>query len=96
MNPTAPVPPATLAERITAQLAVLQPQQLELSDDSGNHAGHAGWREGGSHFRVRIVSAQFAGHPRVERHRMVYAALGTLMQERIHAMAIDARTPDEL
>ena len=56
LNPSAPVPPATLAECITAQLAALQPQQLELFDESGNHLGHAGWREGGSHFRVRIVS----------------------------------------
>lgn len=86
----------TLHDNITASLAALEPRSLELLDESGNHLGHAGWHEGGSHFRLRIVSARFAGCSRLERHRMVYRALGALMQDRIHALAIDARTPDEL
>lgn len=72
----------------------LQPTELELVDDSAAHAGHAGAREG-SHFNVRIVSARFAGLPRISRHRLVYDALRPWMAEGIHALAIDARTPDE-
>jgi BolA protein len=73
----------------------LQPVELELVDDSAAHAGHAGAREG-SHFNVRIVSAKFAGMPRISRHRLVYDALRPWMNEGIHALAIDARTPDEV
>lgn len=72
----------------------LQPTELELVDDSAAHAGHAGAREG-SHFNVRVVSAKFAGMPRISRHRLVYDALRPWMAEGIHALAIDARTPDE-
>lgn len=68
---------------------------MELFDDSGRHVGHAGARDGGSHFRLGIVSLRFAGKSRLERHRMVYGALGELMHREIHALAIDARTPDE-
>ena len=72
----------------------LQPVELELVDDSASHAGHAGAREG-SHFNVRVVSEKFAGLPRISRHRLVYDALRPWMAEGIHALAIDARTPDE-
>lgn len=85
----------TLAERITASLASLAPEALDILDESGQHLGHAGYRPGGSHFQVDIVSAQFAGKSRIERHRMVYAALGNVMQD-VHALAINARAPDEL
>jgi len=68
--------------------------EFAIHDDSAQHAGHAGAREGG-HFRVRIVSPAFAGLSPVKRHRAVYAALGGLMQTDIHALGIDARTPDE-
>ncbi|MEW6689840.1 MAG: BolA family protein, partial [Pseudomonadota bacterium] len=65
-------------------------------DESAKHAGHAGARPGGNtHWRLRIVSAAFAGKPTVARHRMVYAALGGLMQDPIHALSIDARAPGE-
>lgn len=70
------------------------PLQLEVRDDSAAHAGHAGAREGG-HFSVRIASARFSGLPRVARHRLVYDALGSLAARRIHALAIDARAPEE-
>ena len=85
----------TLAENITASLASLSPTTLDITDESRQHLGHTGYRPGGSHFRVDIVSSRFAGKSRVERHRMVYAALGPVMQD-VHALAINARTPDEL
>jgi BolA protein len=81
----------TLAQALAASL---DPVELELVDDSAAHAGHAGAREG-SHFNLRIVSARFAGLPRISRHRLVYDALRPWMAEGIHALAIDARTPDE-
>lgn len=85
-----------LAESIRASLANLDPVSVELTDESDQHLGHAGWKEGGSHFRLTIVSARFAGMNRVARHRMVYDALGPLIHEHIHALAIRALTPDEL
>jgi BolA protein len=70
------------------------PERLDVIDDSDKHAGHAGAKDGRGHFRVRIVSRQFAGTKTLERHRMVYAALGSLMQTDIHALSVDARSPD--
>jgi BolA family transcriptional regulator, general stress-responsive regulator len=77
-----------------ALVAALAPTALEVQDDSHLHAGHAGAREG-RHFSVNIVSARFQGLSRVARHRLVYDALHSLMQRGIHALAIDARVPDE-
>jgi BolA protein len=86
----------SVAERIRERLASLQPQRLELVDESERHRGHAGWREGGgTHWRLTIVAPAFAGKPTVARHRMVYQALGDLMQHPIHALAITARAPEE-
>jgi BolA protein len=86
----------SVAERIRERLAALQPQALELVDESERHRGHAGWREGGgTHWRLTIVAPAFAGKPTVARHRMVYQALGDLMQHPIHALAITARAPEE-
>ena len=79
---------------VTALTAQLAPVELEVVDDSAAHAGHAGARDG-SHFNVRIVSGRFAGLPRISRHRLVYDALRPWMAGGIHALAIDARTPDE-
>jgi BolA family transcriptional regulator, general stress-responsive regulator len=74
----------------------LSPERLEIRDDSAQHVGHAGHRpEGETHFFVEVVSRQFAGQGRVARQRQVYAALGDLMQQRIHALSISALTPDE-
>jgi BolA protein len=84
-----------LAEQMRDRLAVLEPSDFDLSDESGQHLGHAGWRPGGSHFAVRIVSARFSGLSRVARHRLVYGALGDLMQERVHALAVTALAPGE-
>lgn len=74
--------------------AALQPVSIEVVDDSHLHVGHAGAREGG-HYTVRLVSQRFAGLSRVARHRLVYHALESLMRGGIHALAIDARAPDE-
>ena len=70
------------------------PDELDIIDDSHRHAGHAGAKDGRGHFRVRIVSPRFAGTKTLERHRMVYAALGSLMQTDIHALSVDANSPD--
>lgn len=76
------------------RLAVLAPTVIEIQDDSAAHAGHAGAREGG-HYRLRIVAAAFVGKGTVMRHRLVYDALGDLMRNGIHALSIQAETPDE-
>ncbi len=76
--------------------AAFQPRHLEVIDESPRHAGHAGAHpDGESHFRVIIVSEAFAGQPLVQRHRMVNEALAELLRERVHALAITARTPEE-
>ena len=75
--------------------AALAPQSLVVNDDSHKHAGHAGARGGQGHFSVDIVSDAFAGRLPLARHRLVYAALGEMMQADIHALSIRARTPDE-
>jgi len=77
------------------RLAVLRPVTLELRDESGQHAGHAGARaSGGSHWQLTIVSDAFRGKNAVARHRMVYEALGDLMKHDIHALKIEALPPD--
>jgi len=86
----------SVAQEIRARLATLQPERIELVDESEAHRGHAGYREGGNtHWRLTIIAPAFAGKPTVARHRMVYQALGDLMQHPIHALAINARAPDE-
>jgi BolA protein len=77
-------------------LAGLEPDLLEIYDESAEHAGHAGAQSGGGHYQVLIVSRRFEGQSRVARHRMVYEALGAMMQQQIHAVAITALTPQEL
>ena len=82
-------------DTMRACLAVLQPQHLDISDESALHAGHAGAASGGGHFRMTIVSPLFAGRPTISRHRMVYDALGAMMKHEIHAVSINAKSPDE-
>ena len=72
----------------------LAPVRLDIIDDSAKHAGHAGAREGG-HFRVTLVSEAFRGKSAIQRHRLVFAAVAELMKTDIHALNIDARTPEE-
>ncbi len=83
--------PEERVERIRILLQeAFHPAVLEVTDDSHRHAGHAGARDGRGHFSVKIVSGAFAGKPPLARHRAVYAALGSLMETDIHALAIQA------
>ncbi len=84
-------------DKIRALLeAALQPRELDLHDDSAAHAGHAGaLQSGGGHFSVYIVADAFAGKSLLQRHQMVYQALGDLMRTDIHALMIKALTPEE-
>ncbi len=76
--------------------SALSPARIELIDNSEQHRGHGGYNPAGeSHFTLKIESALFAGKNRVERQRMVYAALGELMHERVHALSIKASVPGE-
>lgn len=90
---------STTEERIqrirTHLIQALAPSDLVIEDESHKHVGHAGARDGRGHFRVRIVAAEFSGEPLVARHRRVYVALGQMMQTDIHALALDARAPEE-
>ena len=84
------------AEMLARLNSALSPTRIELSDDSEQHRGHGGYNPAGeSHFTLRIESASFAGKSRVERQRMIYAALGDLMESRVHALSIRATAPDE-
>ena len=72
------------------------PVALQVKDQSHLHAGHEGARGGAGHFEVKIVSQAFAGHLPLQRHRMVFSALGSMMETDIHALRIAANTPDEV
>jgi BolA protein len=87
----------TVAAQIEKRLREsFAPSALRVEDESYLHKGHAGHRpEGETHFRVEIVAAAFAGKGRVERQRMIYAALGPLMNNPIHALALSAKAPGE-
>jgi BolA protein len=76
--------------------AALSPLTLEVEDESHRHAGHPGARDGRGHFRVVVVSRAFGGMNAIARHRAVYAAVGDLMETDIHALSIEARSPDEV
>jgi BolA protein len=86
----------SVAEEIRRRLGVLGPLRMELVDESAKHAGHAGAAPGGNtHWNLSIVSAAFAGKSTVARHRLIYQALGELMQNPIHALSIRAHAPGE-
>ncbi|MFL1875797.1 BolA family protein [Hansschlegelia beijingensis] len=87
----------SVRDRIESTLReALRPQRLEVVDESHLHAGHAGSRPGGeTHFRVRVVSDAFSGVSRIDRHRRVNALLAGELAGQVHALAIDARSPDE-
>lgn len=88
--------PGDRIERIRQALeTALAPEQLEVIDESHLHAGHAGAQSGLGHFRVNIVTNAFAGCSLIQRHRLVYGAVGDMMTTDIHALSIDAATPDE-
>jgi BolA protein len=86
-----------MQERIVARLtAALDPILLDVVDESHLHAGHAGAREGGgTHYRVRVVSAKFDRRSRVERHRLVYGLLTAEFADGLHALALIAKAPGE-
>lgn len=82
-------------DAIRERLAVLEPLQLDVIDESHKHAGHEGARDGRGHFAVRLVSRAFEGQSLLARHRQVYEALGSLMHTDIHALSLKALTPDQ-
>jgi BolA family transcriptional regulator, general stress-responsive regulator len=84
-------------DRMIAKLeAGLAPTRLEIDDESGRHAGHAGARAGGeTHYRIKVASARFSGKGRIERHRMVYALLADEIAQGVHAVALQTLAPDE-
>lgn len=78
-----------IADEMKARLETLGPTRLEVIDESEQHRGHGGWREGGqTHFRVVMAAPAFAGLSRIARHRLVHATLGDIVP-RIHALALD-------
>jgi BolA protein len=84
------------AEMLARLNSALSPSKIELIDDSEQHRGHGGYNPSGeSHFSLRIESAAFEGKNRVQRQRMIYAALGSLMESRVHALSIRATAPGE-
>jgi len=86
----------TRVERIHATLkSALQPDFIDIIDDSQAHAGDPGAQNGAGHYVLSIVSSQFAGRSMVQRHQMVYSALASFMPAEIHALRIKAITPDE-
>ena len=86
-----------MGDRIAARLTeALAPSFLDVIDELGRHAGHVGARpSGGTHYRVRIVSAKFGGLSRIARHRIVYSVLPAEFADGLHALAIDAKAPEE-
>ena len=87
----------TVKQRMEASLAAaFSPSRLEVIDDSHQHAGHSGWRQGGqTHFTVRITATAFTGQGRIARHRAIHAVLAPELQGGVHALAIEARAPGE-
>lgn len=79
----------SIADEMAERLAALDPTRLEIIDESENHRGHSGWREGGqTHWRIRMASPRFAGLSRIEQHRLVNRTLGDIVP-RIHALALE-------
>jgi BolA protein len=85
-----------VTQEMLRRLEALSPSRIDLRDDSDAHRGHGGYNPAGeSHFSLAIESPVFAGKSRVERQRMIYSALGDLMQKRVHALSIRATAPGE-
>ncbi len=85
----------TYKDRIESKLkAAFSPEHLEVLDESEKHHGHSGWREGGeTHFRIRIVAGAFVDKSRVDIHRAINQILSSELSERVHALAIEAKSP---
>lgn len=82
-----------IKEKLTTALA---PELLEVTDNSQAHAGHAGAQSGGGHYHVVITARVFTGKSLVQRHQLIYQALGDMMKTQIHALGIEASTPSEI
>lgn len=85
----------TRLERLKERLAALEPEQVEVVDDSHHHAGHEGAADGRGHFSVLVVSKRFSGLNTLRRHRLIYEVVGDLMVTDIHALSIQALAPGE-
>lgn len=83
-------------EQMYDRLAALKPTEIKIIDESHLHAGHAGSASGGGHFQLRIVSAEFTGLNTLARHRVIYSALGEMMKQEIHALNIQALSPEQI
>lgn len=84
-------------ERITQLLSQALPDaSIDIENESHLHAGHAGAEDGRGHFRLKIISEKFTGKRSLQRHQLIYQILDDMMQSDIHALAIDAKTPDEI
>ena len=84
-------------EKLRSRLQdALAPEALDIIDESAKHAGHEGAASGGGHYLLNIVSAAFEGKNPIQRHRLVFDAVGDMMHTDIHALSIQARAPDEL
>ena len=83
-------------ELIRQKLATLDPEKIEILDESARHAGHEGAKSGGGHYFLMIISSRFSGQSTMARHRLVYAALGEMMRKDIHALSVKAYTPEEV
>jgi BolA protein len=83
---------AMIRERLTREL---NPEKLDIVDESAKHAGHAGAASGGGHFIVTIVSDAFENQSLIQRHRLVYDAVDDMMHTEIHALSIQASAPGE-
>jgi BolA protein len=81
-----------IRERLTSNL---HPTELDIVDESARHAGHAGAASGGGHFIVNISASVFKDKTLIQRHRLVYDAVDDIMHSEIHALSIQAKTPDE-
>ncbi len=89
-------PATTRAERLCERVRRgLEAEHVELTDESGEHVGHPGAESGAGHYHVVVVSARFRDRDAVARHRLVYEAVGDLMPDEVHALAISAYTPEE-
>ncbi|HQN65751.1 MAG TPA: BolA family protein [Methylophilus sp.] len=84
----------SLTHIIKQRLNSLDPLQLDIHDDSAQHAGHAG-NQGGGHFRIEITSLHFSQKSHIMRHRLIYQALSDLIPNKIHALSIVAIAPDD-
>ncbi len=84
-----------MIDRIRSLLAPLQPLELQIEDESDRHTGHPGARDGGGHYRLRVVSPRFRDLAPLQRHRMVYDCLDSLIPRQIHALAMTLLSPEE-